>query len=86
MLVRSNDGLQLAEYDLEQRGPGDFFGVRQSGLPELKVATLSDLSLIERARETAAKILSADPDLDAPEHAALARRLAGFVQRVGEPN
>src|SRR6185503_12410452 len=40
MLARSNDGLQLAEYDLQQRGPGDYFGLRQSGLPELRVATL----------------------------------------------
>jgi ATP-dependent DNA helicase RecG len=86
MLTRSNDGLQLAEYDLQHRGPGDHFGLRQSGRLELRVATLSDIGLIERARAAAAMILNADPALEAPEHLALARRLAGFVQRFGEPN
>src|SRR6266498_2305193 len=53
MLARSDDGLELAEYDLRQRGPGDFFGVRQSGLPELRVASLSDVGLVEDARHAA---------------------------------
>jgi ATP-dependent DNA helicase RecG len=86
MLVRSDNGLDLAEYDLRQRGPGDFLGVRQSGLPELRVATLNDVGLVEQARRVAAQVLEADPELAKPEHAALAHRVAAFVHRVGEPN
>jgi ATP-dependent DNA helicase RecG len=86
MLVRSDNGLELAEYDLRQRGPGDFFGVRQSGLPELRVATLNDVGLVERAREAATGLLATDPDLSAPEHALLAERVAEFGRGVGEPN
>jgi ATP-dependent DNA helicase RecG len=86
MLVRSDNGLELAEYDLRQRGPGDFFGVRQSGLPELRVATLNDVGLVERAREAATGLLATDPDLSAPQHALLAERVAEFGRGVGEPN
>jgi ATP-dependent DNA helicase RecG len=86
MLVRSDNGLELAEYDLRVRGPGDYLGVRQSGLPELRVATLNDVGLVEQARQLAARVLSEDPELGATEHAQLADRVAAFVNRVGEPN
>jgi ATP-dependent DNA helicase RecG len=86
MLVRSDNGLELAEYDLRQRGPGDFFGVRQSGLPELRVATFGDVGLIEQARAAAGRLLAADGGLDLPEHASLAQRLHEFQQRASEPN
>jgi ATP-dependent DNA helicase RecG len=86
MLVSSDDGLELAEYDLRQRGPGDFFGVRQSGLPELRVASFNDIGLVEQAREAAAGVLAVDPDLNRSEHSLLSQRLAEFVHRVGEPN
>ena len=86
MLVRSDNGLELAEFDLRQRGPGDFFGVRQSGLPELRVATLGDVGLVELARGAAERLLGTDPDLSATEHALLAQRVAEFVDHVGEPN
>ena len=86
MLVRSNNGLELAEYDLQVRGPGDFLGVRQSGLPELHVATLSDVGLIESARQAAAGLLERDPELSRPEHAGLAEQLRLYAHRVGEPN
>jgi ATP-dependent DNA helicase RecG len=86
VMARSDNGLELAEFDLRQRGPGDFLGVRQSGLPELRVATLNDVGLVEQAREAAARILAVDPDLSLPPHALLAERLADFVHRVGEPN
>ncbi|MCC7103872.1 MAG: ATP-dependent DNA helicase RecG [Chloroflexi bacterium] len=82
----AGDGLALAELDLQQRGPGDFFGVRQSGLPELRVANLGDASLLLEARELAQSILREDPTLEAPDHALLATRLAALLARAGEPN
>jgi ATP-dependent DNA helicase RecG len=72
------DGLQLAEVDLELRGPGEYFGTRQSGMPDLRVARLTDVELISIAREEASRLLDTDPDLARPEHAPL----RASVQRV----
>jgi ATP-dependent DNA helicase RecG len=86
VLAESDSGLALAEYDLQQRGPGDYFGVRQSGFPELQVATLDDVGLIERARRAAEKVLELDASLTLPQHAGLAQLVERFRQRAGEPN
>ena len=75
IMETTDDGFKLAEEDLRLRGPGDYFGTRQSGLPDLKVARLTDVALIERARAEAARILEDDPELGRPEHAALAARV-----------
>jgi len=76
-MVRSHDGFLIAEEDLAIRGPGEFFGTRQSGLPELRVANiLRDAKLLEAAREEAWNLLSSDPQLTRPEHAALKAALA----------
>ena len=72
----------MAEVDLELRGPGDFFGTRQSGLPALRMAHLSDRRLLEMAREEAALLMEVDPELKAPEHAALAAQVARFVDQA----
>jgi ATP-dependent DNA helicase RecG len=85
-VVESHDGLALAEADLRLRGPGDYYGLRQSGLPDLQVASLGDLALVERARRAAERILARDPQLALPEHAALAQAVARRAQSVGEPN
>ncbi len=64
-----SDGFKIAEEDLKLRGPGDFFGTRQSGLPDLKVADiLKDVKLLERARQTAMEIITRDVNLELPEH------------------
>ncbi len=76
-----DDGFRLAEEDLQLRGPGDFFGVRQSGMPELQVADLSDTALIELTRNLAGKIWERDPYLRKPEHNALRERMHLFWQR-----
>jgi ATP-dependent DNA helicase RecG len=76
VLERTNDGFELAEADLRIRGPGDYFGTRQSGLPEFQAADFSDVRLIETARQEAMSLLDADPQLAKPEHAALARAVA----------
>ncbi|HEX5506111.1 MAG TPA: ATP-dependent DNA helicase RecG [Thermomicrobiales bacterium] len=78
VMVETQDGFVLAQRDLEMRGPGDFFGVRQSGLPDLQVAQLADLRLLEAARREADLLLDADPDLAAEEHAPLRERLEAF--------
>jgi ATP-dependent DNA helicase RecG len=85
-VVQTTNGLTLAEHDLRLRGPGDYFGVRQSGLPELKVARLDDAPLIESARSAASGILASDPELTKAEHAALHAHLDEFVARAGEPS
>ena len=79
---RIHDGFQLAEVDLDLRGPGDYFGTRQSGLPTLRVARLSDHDLLKLAREEAAGLLHEDPDLEKPANAPLAREVSGFLDRV----
>ncbi len=77
-IVSTQDGFKLAEKDLEIRGPGEFFGARQSGEPELKLVNVNDRDLLMIAREQAEKLLGADPELRAPEHQVLAERVAAF--------
>ncbi|MCI7126202.1 MAG: ATP-dependent DNA helicase RecG [Agathobaculum sp.] len=83
-LCRTNDGFEIARADLAQRGPGDFFGRRQHGLPALHVADLAaDLALMQSAREEAEAILAADPGLAGyPELRARVQRM--FAQRGDE--
>lgn len=78
-MVESNDGFLLAERDLKQRGPGEFLGTRQSGYASgLRMASLSDLPLIEKARAQAQKLFEADPDLHRPEDTLLAESLSRY--------
>lgn len=58
-----HDGFMLAEEDLKHRGPGDLYGIRQTGLPSFNMASLSDLELMKRVRKVAARLLAEDPDL-----------------------
>jgi len=76
----TDDGFRLSEEDLRLRGPGDFFGVRQSGMPELRMANLSDTPLVELARSLADTLWESDPYLHKPEHAALRERMHLFWQ------
>ncbi len=63
-MVDTQDGFRLSEIDLELRGPGEFFGTRQSGLPDLKLASLGDLGTLQKARDEAHRILEEDPSLE----------------------
>ena len=74
----TNDGFELADLDLEQRGPGDFLGTRQSGFAQLRTAQLTDIRLIEKARREATRLFEVDPELTKPDHEALAQELARF--------
>ena len=85
IVERVGDGFELSEEDLRIRGPGDYLGTRQSGLPNLKVAKITDQDLLLLARQEAASILDADPDLTSDEHAPLAQHLADSTTHlVGE--
>jgi ATP-dependent DNA helicase RecG len=84
IIGKVQDGFALAEEDLGLRGPGEFFGTRQSGLPDLKMAKLSDVALLELARSQAIKLFQIDPSLGKPEHRLLARELARVWQRGAE--
>jgi ATP-dependent DNA helicase RecG len=75
-MVETTDGFRIAEADLALRGPGEFFGTRQSGLPELRLADLlRDGAALEEARREALAIVAADPELRAPEHRGLRQAL-----------
>jgi ATP-dependent DNA helicase RecG len=76
IIEKERDGFRLAEEDLKLRGPGEFFGTRQSGLPDLRMARLSDVALLETARREAIRLFKDDPDLSKPENAPLAAELA----------
>ncbi|NIN63769.1 MAG: ATP-dependent DNA helicase RecG [Anaerolineae bacterium] len=81
IIESTQDGFKLADEDLAMRGPGEFFGTRQSGLPDLKVARLSDVSVLEEARAVAKEIWEKDPELESPQNRLLARRVGEFWQR-----
>lgn len=78
----TDDGFRLAEADLRLRGPGEFFGVRQSGMPELRIADLNDTRLVELSRSLAAKLWESDPYLRKPEHGPLRERMHLFWQSL----
>ncbi len=84
LIEKIGDGFQLAEEDLKLRGPGEFFGTRQSGLPDLRMAKLSDVALLELARAEAIRLFEKDPALDKLEHRLLAKELARVWPEGGE--
>ncbi|MGI5837612.1 MAG: helicase-related protein, partial [Chloroflexota bacterium] len=78
-----SDGFRLADEDLRLRGPGEYFGVRQSGFPDFQMADLRDVKLIEMVREAAGQMLRDDPRLEKPEHRLVASRLEE-MRRTGK--
>jgi ATP-dependent DNA helicase RecG len=83
-MEETRDGFILAEKDLQLRGPGEFFGTRQSGLPDLKIAKLTDTDLLLSAQSEAKIILRADPELASIEHALLRAQVEAFWARAVE--
>jgi ATP-dependent DNA helicase RecG len=82
LVERLHDGFELAEEDLRLRGPGDYMGTRQSGLPDLKVARITDYDILAMARQEAARLLDADPDLAGKENALVAERLSQAAESL----
>lgn len=83
VLEQSRSGFDIAEHDLKIRGPGDFFGTKQSGSPTFRLADMSrDAKLLELAREEAHRLYDADPQLAKPAHAALGRWFRGVLDEA----
>ena len=83
-LCATNDGFQIAEEDLKLRGPGDFFGSRQHGLPQMRGGgLLQDLVLLKQTQEAAQAILERDPGLTLPEHRGLLGRVRSLFETEG---
>ena len=86
-LCSTSDGFAVAQYDLETRGPGDFFGSRQHGLPTLQIADLmNDTRTLHAAQSEAVALLAEDPLLERPEHALLARQVEQMFDTAGTMN
>ena len=86
-LCSTSDGFAVAQFDLETRGPGDFFGSRQHGLPTLQIADLmNDTRTLHAAQAEAAALLAADPLLEAPEHSLLAAQVEQMFTKAGARN
>lgn len=77
-MVETNDGFVLAERDLQQRGPGEFLGTRQAGFADLKIANLTDVHTIEKARNLAQQLFEKDPQLSDPRYQPLLDKLNDF--------
>ena len=86
-LCSTTDGFAVAQYDLETRGPGDFFGSRQHGLPTLQIADLmNDTRTLHAAQTEAVAMLADDPLLEAPEHALLEQQVQQMFEKAGAMN
>ncbi len=84
IMCRTNDGFLISQKDMELRGPGEFFGTRQHGLPELKIANLfTDTRLLATVREAAAETLRDDPDLSKDKNKYLKERIKRFFSKEG---
>lgn len=85
VMCRTNDGFQIAQEDLKLRGPGDFFGDRQHGLPPLDIADLkADMRMLQAAQEEALRLNREDPDLIRRENAPLRQKISRLFAQVGE--
>jgi ATP-dependent DNA helicase RecG len=83
ILTETDDGFLIAEKDLVMRGPGELFGVRQHGIPNLRIADpVRHVNILERVRREATLLLDADPRLEAPEHAAFRRRVDAMFREI----
>ena len=85
VLTKTTDGFQIAEEDLKLRGPGDFFGQRQHGLPQLRIADLAgDMRVLKEAQLAAQELLECDPGLKRPEHAPLLKQIHRLFEQHGD--
>ena len=86
LIERISDGFQLAEEDLKLRGPGDYLGTRQSGLPAFRVAQITDQDILALARREAVRLLALDRDLSKPDHQGIAERFAEYSANLPGEN
>ena len=82
-MVKTSDGFAISEEDLRLRGPGDFFGNRQHGLPETHIADLgADMNVLVTAQEEANKLMETDPELE--QHPKLKRHVLKLLENAGD--
>ena len=85
IMCKTSDGFKISEKDLELRGPGEFFGIRQHGLPELKIANLAtDMLLLSEAKQAVDSVLEKDPKLSLPENRLLQEKIRSRFSEVSE--
>lgn len=84
VITKSNDGFVISEKDLELRGSGEFFGTKQHGIPEFKIANLfTDIEMLKQVQSIVIEILSKDPDLANPENKCLKQMINNkFKDRI----
>jgi ATP-dependent DNA helicase RecG len=83
VIKNTTDGFKIADYDLALRGPGDFLGNRQHGIPEMRIADLfADKAVLVKAKEEAGKLLSADPQLLKPENLNLRQEVIELYRKL----
>ena len=84
IMCETEDGFKIAEKDLELRGPGEFLGTRQHGLPQMHAGDLmTDMQLLKEAQKAAEEVLERDPELKTPEMAELHRRVDENFEKAG---
>ena len=84
IMCQTNDGFKISEKDLELRGPGEFLGTRQHGLPSMRAGSLeNDMQIFRDAHDAALEILKADPELTLPEDRELKRRIEKSIDSLG---
>ena len=84
-MCETNDGFKIAEKDLEIRGPGEFFGTRQHGLPEMKIGNFfTDMDILKETQGAAAEILKEDPMLENKKYDILNREVVKTFNKVGD--
>jgi ATP-dependent DNA helicase RecG len=82
ILCKSNDGFEIARKDMKLRGPGDLFGVRQSGMLDFTLADIyTDAEVLQQANDAVNELLTTDPKLSAPEHSELKKRFDLLVKQ-----
>ena len=82
VMRRTNDGFVIAEKDLQLRGPGEFFGTRQHGLPPLKIANLyQDLQILEETTAAVRKLLKEDPSLSQPQNKPILQKIHSIFKQ-----
>jgi ATP-dependent DNA helicase RecG len=84
-ISKTADGFKIAEEDLKLRGPGDFFGTQQHGLPDFKLADLTrDIELLETAQKLSKNIIAEDPELSAEEHRIMRELVKRLIEKGAE--